>query len=253
MFVVALDMEPESIDTVLRRSWRVFRANPTILVPGLAVGIALGVLAAIFAIPPLPPGAVLTPELQARYALAFVLASAATVLAYVMNVAYTTGMAAAAWQRGTAMYADGARAFTRDGRNILVASLGLLAIFAVAVVLAIPTFFLSLLATVLFFMYAIPAAVVDDLPGIAALQRSARMTWRRLLPSLAIVAVLAGVEILAQLLGGLLQPIPFAGPIALAIMQQAVAAFATIVVVGEYINLQSAERVVTLESEGSAS
>jgi hypothetical protein len=61
--------------------------------------------------------------------------------------------------------------------------------------------------------------------------------------TLAIVILLCIAFFVAGLIGGVLHQIPFIGPIVQYVINQAVAAFATLVIVGEYIKLRTAEPV----------
>jgi hypothetical protein len=234
-------MQPEPIENVVVRSWRVFAANPIIMVPGIVIGLVVGVLGALFGPPPIDPAIGMTPALAARYITAALIFAAISVLAFVATIAYTTGMAAAAWRHGVTTFADGTAALRRDGRHIVMAIVGLIVVFFAASVLALPTIFLSILAAVVFCMYAMPATVVDDMPGFAAIALSARIAWRRFVPTLILAIVLVAVEIAVSLVAALFGIVPFAHPIIAGIVQQAVAAFATIVIVGEYMNLRSVE------------
>ncbi len=237
-------IEPEAVDNIIVRSWRVFRANPIVIVPGVVFGFVTGILAELFAPAPVPADAAFSWALVAANLPPVVVAVLITLVAYVATVAFTTGMAAAAWRNGTTTIADGVDAFRRDGGHVATATLGLIGIFVVALVLAIPTLLLSIFAAIVFFMWAMPAAVVDDMPGFAALGTSLRIAKRRFGVSVLIAVGIAALETAVGVVSGALAHIPFLGPVVQAILDQAAVAFATIVVVGEYINLRSAETPV---------
>jgi hypothetical protein len=104
------------------------------------------------------------------------------------------GMADAAWERGTATLADGNAAFRTRGGALLVAVIGLLGVGIVALILALPTLFISLLAFPLFTMYVLPAAVVGRRGGFEAIGESFRLVRRFFLPSLIAFVVLFGIS-----------------------------------------------------------
>jgi hypothetical protein len=241
-------IEPEAVDNIVVRSWRVFRMNPIIVAPGVVFGFVTGILALLFAPAPLPDTTAFSWSLVVANLPPVIAIVLVSLVGYMATVAFTTGMAAAAWRNGTTTIADGVSAFRRDGRHVAVATLGLVGIAIVAVILAVPTLLLSVFAAVVMFMYVMPAAVVDDMPGFAAIAVSFRIAKRRFGVSLLIAVGIAALQAVVGVVSGALAHIPFLGPVVQAILDQAAVAFATVVVVGEYINLRSAEAPATFVS-----
>ena len=56
-------------------------------------------------------------------------------IAFIATQAFTTGMAGAAWERGTATLADGFASFEEDAGRIILTAIGLIVLALVAVVL----------------------------------------------------------------------------------------------------------------------
>jgi hypothetical protein len=129
-------------------------ANLAIVVPGLVAGSLAAVVE--FALEP-TPAAALDAGLWTR-----LVEGLAQIVASILSIAYTTGMAEAAWETGRARFGDGARAFRRDGGHVFVAMLVLFAFGFVAAVLAPFTLGLSLAAYLFFFIYTMAAASGAD-------------------------------------------------------------------------------------------
>jgi hypothetical protein len=161
-------------------------------------------------------------------------------LASILTVAYTTGMAEAAWRTGTATLDDGAAAFREDAGSLVSAVILLLIIGVIALILAPFTLGLSALAFWLFFIYTFASVVVGKRSGTEALGESARITSKNFLMTLAVVVLLAIAFVIAAWVGNVLHHIPFLGAIASYVINQIVAAYATLVIVGEYIKLRPA-------------
>jgi hypothetical protein len=161
-----------------------------------------------------------------------------TLVGAIANTAFTTGMAGAAWERGTATLADGKRAFERDSGHIFVAMVGLFVLGLVAAILAVPTLGLALLAYLLFFIYTMPAAVVGERRGFDALAESARITTKRFWTTLIVVVLIGVIAVAAWFIILALRWAPFIGPLIGAILDEIAIAYFTLVVVGEYLNLR---------------
>ena len=164
-------------------------------------------------------------------------------IASILTVAYTTGMADAAWRTGTATLADGTTAFREDAGSLLTAIVLLIILGLLATVLAPFTFALSLLAFWLFFIYTFASVVVGKRSGMEALGESARLTSRNFLMTLAVIVVLCIAFIIAAYVGNVLHRVAVIGPIVSYIIDQVVAAYATLVIVGEYIKLRQGQPV----------
>jgi hypothetical protein len=206
------------------RALVLLRSNLAIAVPGLAVAVVLALVQYA-----LTPADLLDDDLVRRIA-----RSVAQIVATIVSIAYTTGMADVAWQRGRASFADGTRAFRRDGGHVLVAMLALSAIGLVAAVLAAFTFGLSFLVYAFFCIYTMASAVAGERPGLRAIAESAGIAFERPLPTLGVVLGILAVAVLMGALATLVAGTPFVGPLAADVVIQFVVAYAALVVVGEY-------------------
>lgn len=230
----------QPVESIFSRAWELLTKNPILLVPGIAIG-AIGALL-VFAIagasaatmPQTPTGADFLVRLPS-IALSLVIG----VVIYVAVQAYTVGMAGAAWERGTTTLADGAAAFREDFGRIIVTSIGLIFVFLVAAIVALPTLFLSIPAAAIFTLYAMPAAVVGHRDGFSSIGESFRIAKRRFVPTLILVVLIFAVYFAASLLTLPLHFIPFLGTLVAVVLQQAVQAYVVLCIVGEYLNLRS--------------
>lgn len=233
-------MTEQPVGSVFGRAWALLASNWIIIVPGLVIGVIVGVLRTV-----LTPTVVIGPDgpvLATGSVLASVssglLIALVSLVGYIATVAYTTGMAGAAWQRGVTRIEDGAAAFRTDAGSILVTALGLFVLGVVAAILSFPTLGLSLLAYYLFTLYAMPAAILGNLPGFAAIQASFRIALKRLVPTLMVGLLIAVIALIVGAFAGVLRLAPLVGPIVAACVTQAAIAYATLVIVGEYLALR---------------
>ena len=239
--------QPPSVESVFSRAWELLSRNWIIIVPGIVIGLIVGIISAI-----------LTPHVSAADyqndpALAMgalggiflrsIILGCIGIVGYIATVAYTVGMAGAAWTRGTATLADGSAAFREDAGNVFVTMLGIFALGIVAVLLLIPTVTLSVLALYLFTLYAMPAAVIGKRPGLTAITESFQLATKRFVPTLIIVVVIGAVKLIVGLVTLPLVFIPFLGPVVANVITQIVLAFAVLVIVGEYLSLRNAAAV----------
>jgi TRAP-type C4-dicarboxylate transport system permease small subunit len=206
------------------RALVLLRNNLAIVVPGFAIALVLALVQTA-----LEPSDPLDDDLLHRS-----LRAVAQVLATIVSIAYTTGMADVAWQRGRATFADGARAFRRDGGHVFVAMLVLFALGFLAAVLAAFTFGLSLLVYAFFCIYTMAAAVAGERPGLRAVAESAEIAFGRPLPTLGVVLGIGVVAFAMGFLATLLANTPFVGPLLADVVVQIVVAYAALVIVGEY-------------------
>jgi hypothetical protein len=204
-------------------AWRLFVTNVAIVVPGLVAGALVALVTEVLAGSALGSGGV-----------GWLLLDVTQIVAAILAISYTTGMADAAWRLGHASFSDGRRAFRREGAHVFVAMLALIVLGAVAAVAAPFTYSLSLVAYAYFCVYTMAAAVVGERPGVLAVVESARIAFARPLPTLVTVAgvfaVVFGMGALA--LGS--ASLPLLGPLISDLVVQAVIAYAVLVVVGEY-------------------
>lgn len=235
---------PQPIESVFSRSWELMTRNWIIIVPGIVIGAILGVLRVLLTPAPVVYTTAAGTTVYNTSALGATFLSAALLtlvglLGFIATQAFTTGMAGAAWQRGTTTLADGFTAFQDDAGRIIITAIGLIVLALVAVVLSIPTIGLALLAYYLFTLYAFPAAIVGNRPGFTSITESFRITLARFVPTLILGIIIFVIGLVGAIIAGVLHFIPFLGPIVGAVIQQIVVAFATLVVVGEYLNLRA--------------
>lgn len=219
-------MEARAAGNVFGGAWKLLVRNAAIVVPGLVAAALAATVQAILvpeessaANAPLWPG---------------LLQWVVQILTSILSISYTTGMANAAWTTGRASFADGARAYRRDGGHVFVAMIALFVLGAGAAVLAAPTYLLSLVAYAFFFIYAMASAVVGERPGFAAVAESVQIAIARPVPTLLVVAGIALVAFVSGFVAELLAAAPFVGPLVEGILVQVTIAYAVLVVVGEY-------------------
>lgn len=227
-------MQTQSVENVFSRSWELLSANWIIIVPGLVVGLIVGLLTAIFT----PHTTVIDTSsgVFAYSARPGFLVGLVALLGAVVNIAYTTGMAGAAWRNGTTSLADGAAALREDFGRVLLAVLlfGLLLI-----VLAVLSFGVLAAVFLFFSIYMMPSVVLSGSGPWSGLKESFAIASKRWSPTLVIVLLLLVVFVVVGLLIALLSAIPYLGPIVAAVVDEAVVAYATLVIVGEYLNLRA--------------
>lgn len=228
-------MNAQSVEGVFGKSWDLLTRNWVLIVPGLVVGFVVGIAHGVFetsADAQTVPGAI--GQMIGGLVLTII-----SILGAIANTAYTTGMAGAAWLAGTTTLADGRRAFERDAGHVLVAMVALFVLGVLAAVLAIPTLGLALIAYALLFIYTMPSAVVGEHRGLDALAESYRIVTKRFLTTLIVVVLIAVIAILAGVIATALKFAPFVGPLISAVIWQITLTYATLVVVGEYLNLRN--------------
>lgn len=232
----------QSVENVFSRSWELLTKNWVIIVPGIIVGIVVGLISGLIAPAGYADGADPMGSLG-RLGTSFIsgiIVSIVAIAGYIVTQCYTAGMAGAAWARGTTTLDDGAAALREDASNVFVAAIGLFVVGIIAVILAFVTLGLSLFAYYVFFIYTIAAAVVGNRRGFDALAESFRIARARFVPTLIIALCLIVIRIVGGFVAALFGITPLIGPIVGAVINQIVVAFATLVVVGEYLNLRGA-------------
>jgi hypothetical protein len=218
-------------------------------VPGVVVGIVAAVLIGVMTMSGLVVGAGAA-SLGAVGAgwgammLSGLVAAIIGALAFVVTTAYTTGMAEAAWRTGTATLADGAEAVRTRGADVLLAGLLLLLLCFVALLLSIPTLFLSMLAFTLFFIYTFAAVIVGRASGTQALAESARTALANFGATALVVVLLLVAAFVGAAIGGIFRNVPLLGPIVQYVIQYVILAYTTLVVVGEYIKVRAASAAI---------
>ncbi len=234
-------MQTPSVENVFAGSWQLLTRNWIIIVPGIVVGLLVGLVSDVVAPPatygdPATTGGVVSHGLA--NAAGGLIASVVGIAGFVITECFTVGMAGAAWRRGTTTLGDGASALREDASNVLVAAVGLFVLGVVAVLLAIPTLAISLLVYYLFMLYAIPSAVVGNRGGFAAIGESIAITRAKFGTTLIIGIVLAAISFIGTIVALIFAFAPLLGPIVSSIISQIVVAFSSLVVVGEYLALR---------------
>lgn len=229
-----MTVQPQPVEGVFARAWELLTRNWILIVPGIVIGVIVGVLDWALAAPirgydPTQIASAFS-LMWSRLAIA-----AITLVGYIATQAFTTGMAGAAWLRGTATLADGAASFQEDAGRILTTGIGLIGLAVVALILLLPTLGLSLLAFYLFTLYAMPAAIVGKRPGFRSIVESFAIARARFVQTLIIAAMIFVISLVVGLIAGIFSFVPLIGPLVRAIVTQAVIAYATLVVVGEYL------------------
>jgi len=208
--------EPVRFEALLSLSWAVFRRNWIVALPPFIVLATYVVISALYfaglywwsvahggIAKPVPNENVFW-VITGAYALLVVAAALWSFIA-------TYAMADAAWAKGTASFGDAFAAFRTRSGAMLVAFAGVCGVVIAAVVLALPTLFLSLLAVPLVTMYVPQAVVSGRRGGFAALGESFRLVRAFFGPSAISLLVLLGIRYgIACLAGFAIVPLEFA-------------------------------------------
>ncbi len=231
------------LESTFLRSWRLLSSNWAIVVPGLVIGVIAGLFDGFLALTGGLGGAALigvgaTGAGYLSAILAGLLVGLVSMLAAILTIAYTTGMAGAAWDRGTATFADGAAAFKRDGAQTLLAVVLLFVIGVVAAILSMVTFGLAMLAYVIFFIYTMAAVIVGNAPAIEGIVESTRIAAKNFLTTLLLVVLIFIISFVGGLVGGIFHGVPLLNHVVALVISQIVLSYATLVVVGEYLKLR---------------
>jgi hypothetical protein len=248
----------EDLGNIFGRAWQLLSDNWIMIVPGIVIGIVAAIVVWLLGLFGLASGVGFATVgmggagIMSAF-LSAVLILAVIMLASILVIAYTTGMAGAAWRTGKATLDDGAAAFRADASQILVAVVLLFLLGCVAVALSIPTLGLALLAFYLFFLYALPAVIVGNRPGTEALGESARITTKNFVGTLVIVILLGIAFMIASWVAGIFHGIPLLGMIVRQLILQIVTVYATLVIVGEYIKVRSSIEAVGVGTPPTAS
>ena len=229
---------PKDVESAFSRSWELLTANWVIIVPGLIIGFIVGAIDYLL----MPHGDDVSGAGVVTFG-AGVVGFLVNIVGAILSMCYMVGMAGAAWQRGTTTFADGSVAFQRDAGNALTALVGMAVAGIIAAILALPTLLISLVLWFYFFVYTFPAAIVGERPGFAALGDSFRIASRRVGPTLILVVLTCLIFAIGAVIAGLFRFVPFLGPVVGAMISQAVLAYVTLVVVGEYLALRDAAAV----------
>lgn len=179
------------------------------------------------------------PAMFAAYLTSMIIA-AIQILGSVLSIAITTGMAGAAWTKGTATLGDGFAAFAKHPWSATGAILLLIVLGFVAGALIIPTFFISVIAFAVFFIYTMAAVLVGAKSPVDAIVESCTIAAANLRTTLLVVFLIFAVAVVAGFVAHLSSAVPLAGPVLEAVLTYTAVAYGTLVVVGEYLQLRRA-------------
>lgn len=227
---------------IFRRAFDLLRRNPIVLAPSVVVAV-LSAAAAYVLRTSGDASWDFFGDLNAQGPQGFwlffqtVIALSLRILGTLIVIAFTTGMAGAAWTRGSATLADGARAFARRGLQAAWALAMLFIIGVAASVLVVPTFGISVLLYATFVLYTMPAAIVGGRPAVDGIVESFRVAARNFGVTFAVVLLVIVLAVLGGLAGELSGRIPVLGDAVAWVVMQIVVAYATMVIVGEYLKL----------------
>jgi hypothetical protein len=233
-------MQTVTAENVFARSWALLSQNWVIIVPGLVVAIIAGIITALLTPQTTYVGDNSTVTVTSMSFLQSFLVAVVGILAAIVTLSYTTGMAGAAWNTGKTALGDGSAAFSREGGHVFSALIFLVLIAFVGALLAPFTLGLSLLVLFFLFPYTMAAAVLGDFGGIDALRESYRIATQHLSTTFIIIVVAGVIGLCGGLVAGLLHGIPFIGPLVAEIITQAVLAYLTLVLVGVYLGYRNA-------------
>lgn len=194
---------PVPFDQLFSHSWQVFRRNWTIALPPVIAGIVtmvgfltFVVLIAVAAFASAIGGRV-NGSAIASLALGYCAFLVVAILVGLWGYVSMFGMADAAWTRGTATFGDGFAAFRERGGATFLSWIGIFGLAIAALILALPTLGIALLAFPLVVMYVMPSAVVGRRGGFEAIGESFRLVRRffgtSALTALVLVAISYGI------------------------------------------------------------
>ena len=230
------------LENTFVRSWQLLVRNPIIIVPPLVLGVAGGALALYAS--NLVHALIFTGASDATVnavsqTIDDVFQTVVTVAVAILEIAFVTGMAGAAWRTGRTRLSDGQSAFTHRGLQILAAMALLFIIGVCAAALAPVTFLVSLIAYAVFFIYTMAAVIIGDENAVEALGESCRLAAGNIGPTLAVIGLIVAITVVEAVtitaLGAAPNWLVF---VANGLLQQIVVTYAALVVAGEYLKLR---------------
>ncbi|MGH8165494.1 MAG: hypothetical protein ACREP1_14290 [Rhodanobacteraceae bacterium] len=226
-----------------RSAWELLARNWILVVPSVVVGIVTGVaLFVLGAYAPISLGGL--NELNGAGPGVFVAfigsiaALAVRMLGAIVSIACTTGMAAAAWERGRTTFADGGGALRECGTQVFVAILLLFIVGALAAFLMDFTFYLTVLLYAIFALYTIPGVIVGRRTAVDALVESFRLAAKNFWTTFWLVLLVGVIASAGGIAGHFAWPIPALGDIFGLVVMELAVAYATVLIVGEYVALR---------------
>ena len=225
--------------SIFSRAWRLLTRNWVIIVPSIVIGLAVNFFAHILEGP--DAGSLADAgsgaAMYAFYMTTIVLV-VVQILGSVLSIAFTTGMAKTAWTGEKARLSDGLACFARHPWSAIGSMVLLLLIGFIAAALIVPTFFISFIAYVVFFIYTMPAVFVGDRSPTDAIVESCTLAAQNLRTTILVVLLILTVALGAWFLARLAGAVPYAGPFFEAVFTYTAVAYGTLVVVGEYLQLR---------------
>ena len=238
-------MQPKpGVGGTLLRAWTLLSANWIIVLPSIVVGVVSAGIATALAQNGFLSWAFFG-NMDVQGPTGFwmffgtIVAMVLRIVAAVAAIAFTAGMAAAAWRSGVARFSDGADTFRRNGLQAFFALLLLTLLGVIAAALIVPTFGISVLAYMTFLLYAMPGVLVGNRGATEAIVESIGLAWRSFGVTFVVVLLIIALAVGGGWLGDLLSRLPLAGEVLSWVVMEAVVAYATMVVVGEYLELGS--------------
>ncbi|MGZ3496666.1 MAG: hypothetical protein ACXWNK_00655 [Vulcanimicrobiaceae bacterium] len=231
------------IEGTFRRAWELLTHNWIIVVPALVVGVITGVILYILAtyadisVSSLTDFSGSGVDFFTSF-IGTVIAIVIRILGAIVSITYTTGMAGAAWKRGAATLADGTAALKRDAGQVFVAIVLLFLLGLTAAVFMQFTFYLTMLLYAIFVLYTMPAVIVGERPAVEGLIESFQIAWKNFRTTLVVVALILLIAGVGAVIAGFAHGIPFAGQVVELVLTEVVVAYATLVIVGEYLQLR---------------
>lgn len=224
----------EDLGNTFGRAWQLLSSNWNIIIPAIVLGIIGGVLQHIVATTFISGGAALG-NLGAIL-LGGLLALAIATIIQILTIAVTTGMGVNAWRTGKADVSDGMAVFSNGG-----AMQTIVIWMVVGVLLAfIPVLgWLADIVLTFLLIYSIPAAVVSGEGAGAAYGESVNIVTKNFVPTLIIILLIVCIGIVGGIVGGIVSFVPFLGKIVAMVIQEAILAYGTLVIVGEYLKVRA--------------
>lgn len=230
------------LENTFVRAWQLLVANPAIVLPPLVLGSlggALSLYAANASQAVVVVGSSDSTASAVSQMIAIVFQVVVTMAVAILEMAYITGMAGAAWRHGTARLSDGTAAFTRRGVQIFGAMIVLFVIGACAAALAPVTFLISLIAYATLFIYTMAAVIIGEEGPVEALGDSCRLALANIGPTLAVIGLIALISIVEGVAGAILRAAPdWVYFVVNGLLEQIVVTYAALVVAGEYLKLR---------------
>lgn len=224
----------EDLGNTFGRAWQLLSNNWNIIIPAIVLGIIAGVLQHIVSTMFIG-GGVATGNLGAIF-LGGLLALAIATIIQILTIAITTGMGVTAWRTGKTNVSDGMAVFSNGG-----AMQTIIVWMVIGVVLAfIPVLgWLADIVLTFLLIYAVPAAVVSGEGAGAAFGESVNIVTKNFIPTLIIILLIVCIGIVGGIAGAAVSFVPYLGKIVAMVIQEAILAYGTLVIVGEYLKVRA--------------